>query len=247
MNDHKTQMKRPRAPSPAFSLTASLAGLLLLSSCAPQSGTSGSNGWLSGQHTGQQGAAAAPTYPPLTGYATRAPGMATTGPSTTAGYAPTAASMGTASIYGIPTRIPAGADGVAGFAVAHLGNRLTTTEGRSLYVFDRDPPGQSVCVGECARVWPPYLVEPGSVAGREYGIIQRSDGHQQWAVGGRALYVYAGDQAPKQALGEGLDGTWHTVPYPVPAGFGQQAASASIPPFPTSTQGLPIFQGSGSK
>ncbi len=214
---------------------AGLTGLLLLTACAPSATTPGAPG----QYSGQPGAARAPLYPPLTGQAAR-------GPAAGQVYAPPTSPAANGGF--VANSIPAGAQGsVAGFAVAHLDNRLTTTEGRSLYVFDRDPPGQSVCVGDCARVWPPYLVEPGAVAGREYGIIQRSDGRQQWAIGGRALYVYAGDQAPKQTLGEGLDGTWHTVPYPVPAGFGQQVASPAIPPFPTSTKGLPVFQGSGSK
>lgn len=233
-----------RVRGPCALAVATLASAVVLVACAPQQGSDSANGgWFSGQSRQASGAAVAPSYPPLTGQAARPSSVAP-------GYTPANAAANATAAYSNPANIPGGAvGGVAGFAVAHLGSRLTTTEGRSLYVFDRDPPGQSVCVGECARVWPPYLVEPGAVGGREYGIITRPDGRQQWAVGGRALYVYAGDQAPKQALGEGLDGTWHTVPYPVPAGFGQPVASSSpaIPPFPTSTEGLPIFQGSGSK
>lgn len=205
-------------------LTTAALGLALLSGCAPQSGST---------FQGPQRAVSAPTYPPLTGVAAY----------------PARPGVGAPAVAA-PTVVQAGgpAAGVRGFAVAHLGNRLTSTEGRTLYVYDRDPQGQSACVGDCARIWPPYLVEPGAAAGGQTSTIQRSDGQLQWAVQGRALYLYAGDQAAHQALGEGLEaGSWHSVPYPVPAGLGAQQASSTIPPFPGSSEGLPVYYGSGSK
>lgn len=200
-------------------------GLALLTACGPQTDSAS----LGTSPLGTPQSVSPPVYPPLTG------------------AAQPSGQIGTANQGSVPGQFAASpATGVRGFAVAHLGNRLTSTQGRTLYVYDRDPPGQSVCVGECARIWPPYLVEPGAAAGGQTDIIQRADGQQQWAVGGRPLYLYAGDQAAHQAAGEGLEGgTWHSVPYPVPARYG--AAQASIPPFPSSTVGLPLFHGSGTK
>ncbi len=203
-------------------------GFAVLVGCAPQSNES----LAGGSRT-----VSAPGYAPLSA----GQALAASAPSQAYATRPSQA----AAQRAVPDQ------GVSGFAVAHLGNRLTSTEGRTLYVYDHDPLGQSICVGECARIWPPYLVEPGAAANLQSsgqtGVIQRPDGRQQWAVAGRALYLYAGDQAAHQALGEGLDGgTWHSVPYPVPASLAAQQAS-TIPPFPGSSEGLPVYYGSGSK
>ncbi len=86
--------------------------------------------------------------------------------------------------------------------------------GRALYVFDRDQ-GQSssVCVGDCAEVWPPYLLtaaEAGLVA-KPLGVIQRANRKQQLTYQGRPVYLYASDRVCGESLGDGLGGVWHVV------------------------------------
>lgn len=88
--------------------------------------------------------------------------------------------------------------------------RLVDGQGRALYVYDADAvPGQSACTGPCAAVWPPLEAPAAASAPQGFGRIVRADGRRQWAWQGRPLYRYAGDAAPGDARGDGLNGTWH--------------------------------------
>src|SRR5687767_29306 len=46
-----------------------------------------------------------------------------------------------------------------------FGRILVNGRGRALYLFTADAAGQSNCSGECARVWPPYIVKRRPSAG----------------------------------------------------------------------------------
>jgi Secreted repeat of unknown function len=64
-------------------------------------------------------------------------------------------------------------------------------------------------------LWPPVLVGTQiSLSGVDrslLGTIKRPDGSVQLTLHGWPLYRYAGDTAPGQINGEGLDGTWFAV------------------------------------
>jgi predicted lipoprotein with Yx(FWY)xxD motif len=98
-----------------------------------------------------------------------------------------------------------------------LGAIVVDGSGRTLYRFDKDSasPPTSNCTGACAQLWPPVLVGTQiSLAGVDrslLGTIKRSDGSVQLTLHGWPLYRYAGDTAPGQINGEGLDGTWFAV------------------------------------
>jgi predicted lipoprotein with Yx(FWY)xxD motif len=98
-----------------------------------------------------------------------------------------------------------------------LGTIVVDGSGRTLYRFDKDSasPPTSNCTGACAQLWPPVLVGTQiSLSGVDrslLGTIRRSDGSVQLTLHGWPLYRYAGDSAPGQINGEGLDGTWFAV------------------------------------
>jgi predicted lipoprotein with Yx(FWY)xxD motif len=96
-------------------------------------------------------------------------------------------------------------------ATAHtgLGRIVVDGRGRSLYLFEKDVRGRSVCSGLCATYWPPLLTNGRSIAitGAKrslLGSIRREDGSHQVTYGGHPLYFFAGDTRRGQTNGEGL-------------------------------------------
>jgi predicted lipoprotein with Yx(FWY)xxD motif len=92
---------------------------------------------------------------------------------------------------------------------------LTSSTGFTLYSFAPDTPTTSNCNGTCAQSWPP-LKGPVSAAGvtGTFGTITRSDGSIQATFDGHPLYTFAGDTAPGQNKGNGLNaagGLWHEI------------------------------------
>jgi predicted lipoprotein with Yx(FWY)xxD motif len=92
---------------------------------------------------------------------------------------------------------------------------LTSSTGFTLYSFAPDTPTTSKCNGTCAQNWPP-LKGPVTAAGLTgtFGTITRSDGSTQATFDGHPLYTFAGDTAPGQNKGNGLNaagGLWHEI------------------------------------
>ncbi|WP_199438798.1 hypothetical protein [Umezawaea beigongshangensis] len=99
--------------------------------------------------------------------------------------------------------------------VPGLGTVLTNPAGLTLYRFDADTnnPPTSTCAGDCAVKWPPLLAtaDPVRVQGVDQSLVatlDRPDGTKQVTVGGWPLYTFAQDQAPGDAKGQGVGGTW---------------------------------------
>jgi predicted lipoprotein with Yx(FWY)xxD motif len=93
---------------------------------------------------------------------------------------------------------------------------LTNAKGDTLYWFAPDTSTTSKCNGSCATFWPPVTgtATAGTGVGGTLGTITRSDGTTQVTYNGHPLYTYAGDHAPGQANGNGLNasgGVWHEV------------------------------------
>lgn len=91
-------------------------------------------------------------------------------------------------------------------------------EHQTLYVYDKDEPGKSNCVGACAETWPPALASAGAQAEGDWSLVGRPGGAQQWAFRGKPLYTYAEDKSSGGrrsmfggggAQGHGVDGVWH--------------------------------------
>jgi predicted lipoprotein with Yx(FWY)xxD motif len=92
---------------------------------------------------------------------------------------------------------------------------LTNAGGFTLYSFAPDTPTTSHCNGTCAQSWPP-VTGPATASGvtGTFGTIKRSDGSVQATFDGHPLYTFAGDTAPGQTKGNGLNaagGLWHEI------------------------------------
>jgi predicted lipoprotein with Yx(FWY)xxD motif len=117
------------------------------------------------------------------------------------------------------------------------------TDNKPLYVFDKDQPDQSTCIGECAVLWPPLLAVANAKPTGDWSLIRRTDIQAlQWAYLKRPLYTYSKDnpKAPSasgpggrhdlspdnRASGDGIAGVWHALSVKpgdamrMPGGFG---------------------------
>jgi transforming growth factor-beta-induced protein len=85
---------------------------------------------------------------------------------------------------------------------------------RTLYVFDNDlNKPASVCNGNCAETWPPYIVTAKEAATltAPLGTLARANKSLQLTYLGRPLYLYAFDRAEGDDLGDGVGGVWHYI------------------------------------
>jgi predicted lipoprotein with Yx(FWY)xxD motif len=120
---------------------------------------------------------------------------------------------GSAGSYGGSSGAPsAKASNTASIALAHsgLGTILVNGQGRTLYLFKADKGTSSACAGACASSWPPLTTadqpKAGSgVAAAKLGTTKRGDGTAEVTYNGHPLYTYAGDSAPGQTAGQGID------------------------------------------
>lgn len=96
-----------------------------------------------------------------------------------------------------------------------IGPVLADAKGFTLYWYAKDTMMTSACTGSCATAWPPVTGQPGAAMGvhlvGKFGTIKRASGALQATYKGHPLYTYAGDSAPGQTKGNGLDGTWHVI------------------------------------
>jgi predicted lipoprotein with Yx(FWY)xxD motif len=111
------------------------------------------------------------------------------------------------------------------------GTVLTNAAGMTLYWFAKDTATQSNCSGSCATYWPPVIGKPVAAAGASlpmgFGTIKRANGQTQATYDGHPLYTYAGDTAPGQVTGNGLNASgalWWAV---TPSGKDLMAKSSS--------------------
>jgi predicted lipoprotein with Yx(FWY)xxD motif len=100
----------------------------------------------------------------------------------------------------------------AGAPAKMEGGVLTGATGMTLYTFDKDPAGKSVCNGPCAVNWPPLMATEMAKPVGEYTVITRDDGKKQYAYKGKPLYYWIKDQKPGDKTGDGfLNGAWHVA------------------------------------
>jgi predicted lipoprotein with Yx(FWY)xxD motif len=96
-----------------------------------------------------------------------------------------------------------------------VGSYLTDAKGMTLYWFKKDSPGKSACAGPCVEKWPLYYREKvaageGTKEG-DFGTITREDGKKQTTFRGYPLYYWAGDKAPGDTTGQGVNNVWYVV------------------------------------
>lgn len=90
------------------------------------------------------------------------------------------------------------------------GPALVDAKNMTLYTFDKDMGGKSMCNGPCAANWPALTAASGSAASGDWTTVTRDDGTMQWAYKGKPLYTFAKDTKPGDITGDGfLNGAWH--------------------------------------
>lgn len=83
--------------------------------------------------------------------------------------------------------------------------------GMTLYTFDKDAGGKSMCNGDCATNWPPLKVMDGEKADGKWTKIKRDDGTMQWAYDGKPLYTFVKDKKAGDTTGDGMKDVWHVA------------------------------------
>jgi predicted lipoprotein with Yx(FWY)xxD motif len=141
------------------------------------------------------------------------------------------------------------------------GTFLTDADGRTLYLFTNDAPGVSNCTGDCLTAWPALLTDGGPVAGTGVdgallGTTTRDDGSTQVTYAGWPLYFFAGDAAPGDVEGQGVNDVWFVVspagdiiaptPNPAPEPTPSPAPEPTPSPAPEPTPAPETGGGSGT-
>jgi predicted lipoprotein with Yx(FWY)xxD motif len=124
---------------------------------------------------------------------------------------------------GLNTGIAANHSSGAGVKVAvvnsELGRVLVDGRGRTLYLFEKDKHGRSVCTGSCAGFWPPLIAtgKPLARAGAKTSLLRttkRADGRLQVTYNRHPLYTFVKDTRKGQTNGEEIDAfgaEWYAV------------------------------------
>ncbi len=120
-------------------------------------------------------------------------------------------------------------------AASDLGDILVDADGNTLYLFQPDNAGPSVCTDACADAWPP-LTGGEATAGDGIdaallGTAQRPDGSVQATYNGWPLYYYFDDQGPGDTNGQGVNDVWWVVSPTGEAITGASEAAAEPSPY----------------
>ena len=96
-----------------------------------------------------------------------------------------------------------------GVATTPHGRILVDGRGRTLYLFEKDKAGRSLCSGACVGYWPPLLTtgKPVARTGAKaslLGVTRRGDGTRQVTYAGHPLYRFVQDTKPGQTNGQNL-------------------------------------------
>jgi predicted lipoprotein with Yx(FWY)xxD motif len=84
-------------------------------------------------------------------------------------------------------------------------------KGMTVYTFDKDAGGKSMCNGDCAKNWPPMMAPAGAKAEGKWTVIKRDDGMMQYAYDGKPLYTFMKDEKPGDMKGDGMKDVWHVM------------------------------------
>lgn len=122
---------------------------------------------------------------------------------------------GAVAVVGAEVTITEAATGMAlTISDGALGTMLVDGEGNTLYLFIPDSQGDSTCYDQCEATWPPLTGEISAGDGIDPALIgstTRTDGTEQITYNDWPLYYFAGDAAPGDVNGQGLNDVWFVV------------------------------------
>jgi predicted lipoprotein with Yx(FWY)xxD motif len=109
-----------------------------------------------------------------------------------------------------PPKAPDGRAATIGMTKTSLGNVLVDTQGRTIYLFQKDSGTKSTCSGGCAAAWPPVRASGKPTVGSgltasKVGTTPRSDGKPQVTYNGHPLYLFQNDQNAGDTNGQGVN------------------------------------------
>jgi Uncharacterized protein conserved in bacteria len=127
-----------------------------------------------------------------------------------------------------------------------LGSILVDARGRTLYLFEKDRNGVSMCSSSCTVYWPSLTSHgtPRAGSGVHQALLALGKPHhgvRQVLYAGHPLYTFAGDKRAGQTTGEGLTNFgagWYAI-----AANGQKVDKSDGT---SSTSGSSVGYGSGS-
>jgi predicted lipoprotein with Yx(FWY)xxD motif len=126
---------------------------------------------------------------------------------------------GTTAASQSPTTPSGQAGTISAQNVSNIGTILVDSNGRTIYLFEKDSGTKSSCFGGCASSWPPVRAKGKPAVGSGLddslvGTTPRSDGAAQITYNSHPLYLFAGDQSAGQTNGQGLTefgGSWFAL------------------------------------
>jgi predicted lipoprotein with Yx(FWY)xxD motif len=129
------------------------------------------------------------------------------------------AGCGSASSSVSPPTTKDGRAATIGAVNESLGKILVNSQGRTLYLFQKDSGTTSECTGACAANWPPLRANspPRIGGGANASLVastMRSDGGRQITYNNHPLYTFVKDSKAGDTNGEGLTafgGTWYAI------------------------------------
>jgi len=95
------------------------------------------------------------------------------------------------------------------YSSSTLSTMRSDKTGFTLYTFDNDPVDDSACIDECINNWPPLLADAGAIASAPLSIVNTSNGNNQWAYKGKALYFFVNDITEGDVNGDDINDVWH--------------------------------------
>ena len=109
-----------------------------------------------------------------------------------------------------PPKAPDGKAATIGEASTSLGNVLVDSQGRTIYLFQKDSGTKSACSGACAGAWPPVRTSGKPTVGSgltasKIGTTPRSDGKPQVTYNGHPLYLFQEDVNAGDTNGQGVN------------------------------------------
>ena len=110
---------------------------------------------------------------------------------------------------------------------------IVDAKGNTLYLFTKDTPGVSNCIGNCSQIWPVFysenIVGPSIMNSSNFGVITNSEGSRQTTYRQMPLYYYINDTKRGDTNGQGVNNAWFVV------GLNTTILSTNITPSPVAT------------
>ena len=125
-------------------------------------------------------------------------------------------SSSTAADSGTPSAAGAGHVSTQSLHVADtsLGKVVVDGAGMTVYTLSADGPDKSTCASSCLGEWPAVPPAKGDNVTGKIDATTTPDGAPIATVAGHPVYTFAGDEAPGDVNGEGLQdfgGVWYAV------------------------------------